>query len=135
MSLQSLIDDSGQFATVSIESPDGQTVPQDALGGADRSGQWATIASHVPCLLNNRSSPLMAWPGRNDARAQIQTTRIYFYEDPTPAGFTTRMRITVSAPGSSGDMTDIGVYQVIGTANPNSMNRLYEVDVERVRTP
>jgi hypothetical protein len=135
MSLESLIDDSGQFATISIESPNGQSVSQDALGGADRSGQWPVIAVHIPCLLNNKSSPLMGWPGRNDARAQVQSTRIYFYFDPTPSGFTTRMRITVSAPGSSGDMTDIGTYQVIGTGNPNSMNRIYQIDVERVRTP
>lgn len=138
MSLESLIEDSGQLATITVEALDGSVPPQSAMGGVDRSGTWQQIATGVPCLLNNKNSQLMAWPGRNDARAQVFDTRIYFYLDPTPSGFTTRMRITVSEPGGGSgddptDTTDLGVYQVVSVNNPNSMDRIWQIDCEKVR--
>lgn len=133
MSLESLIEDSGQLATITVESLTG-TPPRTAMGGVDRTGTWPQIATGVPCLLNNKNSQLMAWPGRNDARAQVFDTRIYFYYDPTPAGFTTRMRISVTQTNGDTDVTDLGVYQIVAVQNPNSMGRIYEVDCEKVRT-
>lgn len=135
MSLESMIDDSGQLATITVEAPTGQFPPQTALGGVDRTQAWTVLASGVPCLMNNRSSPLMSYPGRNDARAQVYDTRIYFYADPTPSGFTTRMRITVTKAGAGGNATDLGVYSVKSTSNPNTMGVIFQIDCEKVRTP
>ena len=133
MSLESLIEDSNQFASITMEAPAGQIPPLTPMGGVDRTGTWTPIVDSVPCLLNNKSSQLMAYPGRNDARAQVFDTRIYFYYDPTPTGITTRMRITVSQTIGT-DTTDLGIYQVVSVQNPNSMGRILEVDCEKVRT-
>jgi hypothetical protein len=135
MSLESLIDDSGQFATITVEAASGSFPPQTSLGGVDRSQAWPIVAANVPCLLSNRSSPLMSFPGRNDARAQVYDTRVYFYFDPTPSGFTTRMRINVTKAGPGGDAIDLGTYSVKGTNNPNTMGVIFQVDCEKVRTP
>jgi hypothetical protein len=135
MSLEDLIDGSNQLATISIEAPAGQFPPQTGMGGTDRTGFWTVLASNVPCLLNNKQSILSPWKtGRNDERQQIFSTRVYFYVDPTPAGFTTRMRITVTQSTLASDNTDLGTYQVLNVSNPNSMNRIWEIDVEKVLT-
>jgi len=135
MSIESQVRRSGQFCDITVEAQPGQQPPQTAMGGTDRSGGWLPVATGVPCLVNTKASPLMAYPGRNDARAQVQTNRIYFYYDPTPAGFTTRMRISVYKPGSDGDQTNLGTYRPVETFNPNSMDRIFQIDCEKVRTP
>lgn len=135
MSLQSLIDNANQLAEITVEAPDGQVPSQSPMGGADRSQPWPILASGVPCLVNTRSASLSAFGGaREDARASIFDTRIYFYSDPTPSGFTTRMRITVTQAGN-GELVTLGVYAVKSPTNPNSMARIFQVDCERVRTP
>ena len=135
MSLESLIDDSGQFATITAEAPDGQVPTQDPTGAADRSdGKWVTVAAGVPCLVNEKSSALMAFSGRNDARMGIVNARIYFYVDPVPAGISSRNRITVTTAGTGAPQV-LGTYAVQGRVNPNTMDRIFEVDCEKVRTP
>jgi hypothetical protein len=135
VSLESLIEDSGQLATITQESPDGQVVGQDPTGAADRSDpNWITVASAIPCLVNEKSSSLQAFSGRNDARMGIVNARIYFFRDPVPAGLSSRNRITVTT-ASSGSTQVIGIYAVQGRINPNTMNRIFEVDCEKVRTP
>lgn len=135
MSLESLIDDSGQLATITQEAPDGSVPGQDPTGAADRSdGNWVTIATGIPCLVNEKSSALQAFPGRNDARVGIVNARIYFYYDPTPKGLSSRNRITVFV-AVKGIPQVLGVYAVQGRVNPNTMDRLFEVDCEKLRTP
>ena len=133
MSLESLIEDSGQQADIAVESPDYTIPPRSQMGGTDRSAPWGNIATGVPCLVRTQSSSLSAWPGRNDARANINTTRIYFYSDPVPTGISTRHRITVTTQGTGGHRV-LGVYAVQGVVDPNSMGRLFEVDCERIRS-
>lgn len=133
MSLESLIENSGQQATITAEAPDGQVPGQTAMGGADRSdGNWVPIAGPVPCLVRTRGSALNY--NRNDERAAVIDARIYFAADPVPSGISSRHRITVTAAGTGGPRV-IGVYAVMGTIDPNSMGRLFEVDCERIRTP
>ena len=135
MSLESLIDDSGQLATITAEAADGQVPGQDPTGAADRSdGNWPTIATGVPCLVDEKSSALMAFPGRNDARMAVVNARIYFYADPVPGGISSRNRITVFV-AVKGIPQVLGVYAVQGRINPNTMDRIFEVDCEKLRTP
>lgn len=135
MSLESLIEDSGQLATITAESPDGTVPGQDPTGAADRSdGKWVPIATGVPCLVNEKSSSIQAYPGRNDARMAVVNTRIYFYCDPVPKGISSRNRITVYV-AVKGVPQVLGVYAVQGRINPNTMDRLFEVDCEKLRTP
>lgn len=135
MSLESLIEDANQFADITIEAPIGQAPQQTSIGGADRSQPWGAVASGVPCLINTRSAALSAFSGaREDARASVFDTRIYFSSDPTPSGFTTKHRITVTQAGN-GEAVTLGVYAVKNPTNPNSMGRIFQVDCERVRTP
>lgn len=137
MSISSLISRSGMQATITAEAPDGQVPAQDALGGADRSdGNWVTVVSGVPCLLNTSSSSLAAFfgSGRNDARANVIDARIYFLSDPVPSGISTRNRVTVTQQGTGGIRT-LGVWSVQGVVDPNSMGRIFQVDCERIRTP
>ncbi len=132
MSLESLITDSGQLATITRECPDGQFPRQDATGAADRSdANWVTVASGVPCLVSPKSSAVMAYPGRNDARAQVLDARIYFLEDPSSEGIDSTHRITITAQGTGGRKA-LGVYAVLGSTDPNMMGRLFQVDCERV---
>jgi hypothetical protein len=133
MSLEDLISASNQLATITQEAADGKQPPQTTMGGTDRTGTWMQLASNVPCLLNNKSSQLTPYTqGRNNERQQVFTTRIYFYSDPTPAGFTTRQRITVTQSHLGTDDTDLGIYQIMNVSNPNSMNRIWEIDVEKI---
>jgi hypothetical protein len=134
MSLESLIQDSGQLASILVEAASGQQPPQTGMGGTDRTQPWITLASGIPCLLNNKTSLLSPYKqGRNDERQQVYTTRVYFYYDPTPSGFTTRMRISITdADPSDTDVTDLGTYQVENVSNPNSMNRIWQIDVEKI---
>lgn len=136
MSLQSLIAASGLQATITAEAPDGQVVGQDATGAADRSdGNWVAVASGVACLLNTTSSSLQAFGSkRNDSRTAVIDARIYFACDPVPTGISSRHRITIVKAGTGGPRV-VGVYAVQGVTDPNSMGRLFEVDVERIRTP
>lgn len=137
MSLESLIASSGQQATITAEAVDGQVPAQDTLGGADRSDcNWVTVAAGVPCLVSTKSSTLSAFSSnRDDARRNVVTSRIYFLSDPAPGvGLSSRHRITVTAAGPGGPRS-LGVYAVQGSVDPNSLGRLIQVDVERVRTP
>lgn len=137
MSLESLIDDSGQQATITAEAPGGRVPGQTALGGADRSdANWLTVADGLPCLVRERSVAVDY--GRNDARASVVTARIYFVPDDVaavlPSGLSSRHRITVTVGGEGGPITT-GVYAVKGAVDPNSMGRVLQVDCERIRTP
>jgi len=115
---------------ITAEAPAGQPVPQDGLGGADRGGDWLTVADGVPCLVRPMDSALMAFGGaRDDARRNVITARIYFGADPVPEGISTRHRITIT----SGTVSTQGVYAVQGTINPNSMDLIFQVDCERIR--
>jgi hypothetical protein len=137
MSIETLIQRSGQQATITAEAPTGQVPPQDAAGGANRSdANWVAVASGVPCLLNIASSALKSFgSARSDARANVIDVRIYFYSDPVePGGISTRHRVTVTAPGHGGQRV-IGIYAVQGVTDPNSLGRIIQVDCERIRTP
>ena len=136
MSLESLIEDANQFATITAEAPDGSVPSQDPTGAADRSdGNWETIKSGVPCLVNPKNSAVQGFPGRNDARMAIIDARIYFETDPLPPfGLSSRNRITVYST-SSVQSSIIGIFAVQGVINPNSLGRICEVDCERIRTP
>ena len=135
MSVDSLIEDSGQQALITCEAPDGQVPPQDALGGADRSdANWVTVASGVPCLVCPKSARVNAFPGRNDARVNLIDTIVYFSVDPVPSGISSRHRITVTVQGTGGPKV-LGVYAVQGSVDPNSMGVVFEVGCERIKTP
>lgn len=130
MSIESLIENSGQFADITIEADSGFAPPQTSMGGVDRSAPWPEVVSGVPCLVRDQSSTLNY--SRNDGRVNVKNTRIYFSKDPTPTGLTTKHRITVSG---GHDQVAVGVYAVQGVIDPNSMAELFQVDCERVRTP
>jgi hypothetical protein len=136
MSLESLIEDSGQLATITAEAPDGAIPAQDPTAAADRSdGNWLPVVTGVPCLVSPKSSSLQAFPGRNDARQAIVNARIYFTCDPVPTiGLSSRNRITVTTEAHGGPQV-LGIYAVQGVINPNTMDRIFEADCERLRTP
>ena len=135
MSLESLIENSGQYANITVEFPPNTVPTQDAMGGVDRTGNWPLVASRVPCLVNTRNETLMAFQSaRNNARSAVFDARIYFYYDPVPTGITTKHRITVT-DASRGEPVEVGVYAVKNVNNANSMGRLFAVDTERLRTP
>jgi hypothetical protein len=129
LSLESLIEDSGQQADITAESNPGVTPPLTTMGGVNRS-TWLEVVTGVPCLVDPKGGTLNL--ARNDARANVKTPRIYFTQDPVPLGLNTKHRITVS--GGS-DPTARGVYAVQDVANPNSMGRIFQVDCERIRVP
>lgn len=135
MSLESLIEDSGQLASILAEAADGQVPPQTAMGGADRSdGNWLTVADGVPVLVRTRSSALNR--DYDDERAQVIDATLYFAADPVPSGsgLSSRHRIVV-ADGGTGGGRAAGVYAVLGVIDPNSMGRILQVDCERIRVP
>ena len=135
MSVEALIEDSGQQALITCEAPDGQVPPQDALGGADRSdANWVTVASGVPCLVCPKTARVNAFPGRNDARANLIDAVIYFSVDPVPSGISSRHRITVIIPGTGGSKV-LGVYAVQGSVDPNTMGHIFQVGCEKIKTP
>jgi len=112
-----------QSADVTAEAPTGVSVGQDSLGGADRSGQWLTVASGISCLVRPMGTSLMAFgSARDDARRGVNTTRIYFAADPAPTGIGSRNRIVVEGQ----------TYAVQGSTNPNTMDRIFQVDCERI---
>lgn len=131
MSLDSLIYDSGMEVTITAEAPDGQVPGQTAIGGADRSdANWVDVADGFPCLLRMQGSQIDY--DRNDARAMVEQGRIYMIYDPVPAAISSRNRIKVTIPGEGGRRV-LGVFAVTGVTDPNSMGRLLQVDVERIR--
>jgi hypothetical protein len=132
MSIEGLIEDNGEYATITVEAPDGVSVAQDAMGGADRSDPWIQVAAMIPCLVRPLSSALFGYPPRNDARANMIDATIYFKDDPVPSGISTRHRITVTVPGT-GENRVLGVYAVQGVIDPNTMGELYQVAVQRLR--
>lgn len=134
MSIESLIDDSGQLATITVEAPDGQTPGQTLLGGADRTdGQRLPVAADVPCLVNTLASDLDR--SRNDGRADVIRARIYFAGDPTDSRLTTRHRIAVAVPGDPYSQV-AGIYAVTGVVAPTrGADRLVWAECERVRDP
>jgi hypothetical protein len=136
MSIESLIEDSGQFATITAEAPDNEVPGIDPTGATDRSdANWVTVAIDVPCLVSPKSSAVRAYPGQNDARQAVVDARIYFLSDPVPTiGLSSRDRVTVSMATYGGPQV-LGVYAVLGVINPNTMDRIFEVDCERLRTP
>lgn len=114
-----------QSADIEVEASTGKQPPQDALGGAVRTN-WLPVASGVPCLVRPMGSSLSAFKApRNDARANVNLTRIYFEGDPVAGGLSTRHRIRVEG----------AVYKVQGAIDPNSLGELLQVDCERIRTP
>lgn len=130
MSLESLIDASGQFAEITAEANPGSRPPLTTMGGVDRSdGNWLEVVSGVPCLVRPQGGSLNL--NRNDARANVKTPKIYFLCDPVPTGLTTKHRIKVT---QGSDKTLVGVYAVQDVTDPNSMGRIFQVDCERVRT-
>ena len=130
MSLESLIEDSGQQAEIMAEANPGSRPTLTTMGGVDRSDpNWLEVVSGVSCLVRPQGGSLNL--NRNDARANVKTPRIYFLCDPVPCGLTTKHRIKVSL-GS--DPTARGVYAVQDVTNPNSMGRIFQVDCERIRT-
>lgn len=112
-----------QSAAIEVESSAPGGLGQDALGGADRTG-WQPVVSDVPCLVRRLSASQQV---RDDARAQICDTRIYFADDPVLdfGGLSTRHRITV----------DGSIYRVTGPVDPNSLGRILQVDCELLRYP
>lgn len=115
-----------QSATITAEAAVGSTPPLTALGGVNRSGAWAVVADGVPCLVRPRSSYLAAHgSARDDARRNVEAVTIYFAADPLAesGGLNTRCRITV----------DGVVHAVQGVINVNSLDRLFQVDCERIR--
>lgn len=130
MSLESLISDSGQQAEILAEANPGSRPKQSTMGGADRSdANWLEVVSGVSCLVRPQGGTLNL--NRNDARANVKTPKIYFLEDPVPTGLTTKHRIKVTL-GLDGTL--VGVYAVQDVTNPNSMDRIFQVECERIRT-
>ena len=136
MSIESLIDDAGQFATITAEAPDDQVPGQDPTGAADRSdANWVTVATGVPCLVRPRSSAVRSYPGQNDARTALVDATIYLLADPVPSiGLSSRNRLEVTT-ALYGAPQVLGVYAVLGVINPNTMDHHLQVDCERIRTP
>lgn len=135
MSIEALIDDSGQQATITAEAPDRQLPGQTAAGGADRSdGNWLTVADGVPCLVWTEGVELDY--DRNDQRAAVVEARIYFYCDPVPPpGLTSRNRITVTQQAPDGTRRLVGVYAVTGSREPaRGSQRLVIADCQRIRS-
>ena len=133
MSIESLIEDSGQQATITSEATRGQVPGQTAMGGADRSNaNWATVADGVPCLVNPKGSSLDR--NRNDARANVINAEVFFLADPVPGGMSSRHRITVTLTDRP-DPVVLGVYAVTGVVDPNYLGRIFVADCERIRTP
>lgn len=113
-----------QTATITAEAPSGSVPPQTVLGGANRSGPWTVVADGAACLVRPRSSYLAAYgSSRDNARRNVEAVTIYFAVDPVPGGINTRHRITV----------DGAVHAVQGVINVNSLDRLFQVDCERIR--
>lgn len=135
MSIESIIENAGQAATITAEAPYGAAVGQTAMGGADRSDDvWLTVADGVPCLVDPGHSAIDRQ--RNDAREDVISATIYFRADPVPGGLSTRHRITVTATRSPNpDPVVLGVYAVTGAIDPNYLGRLFVVACERVRIP
>jgi hypothetical protein len=132
MPLEDFLD---QLADIKEEAADGDVPAQDALGAADRSdANWVTVATDVPCMVRTVTARLDAFPGRNDARAEIVNARIYFYTDPIPRGIGTRNRVIVE---------DI-VYAVQGIGargaakriapSPTAEGHLFAIDCEVIKT-
>ncbi len=82
------------------------------------------MASAVPCLVRPRSGGLSSHiSARDAARRNISPARIYFSEDPVPGpGIGTRNRILVNG----------NIYAVQDVTNPNSLDRIIEVDCEAI---
>ena len=110
-----------QTAMIEVEATLPATPGQDMLGGADRTN-WQQVADGIPCLVRRLSASQQI---RIEARGEICDTRIYFGNDPTIEGMSTRHRITV----------DGSIYHVKGSVDPNSMGRLLQVDCELLRFP
>lgn len=130
MSLESLIENSGQSASILAEAADGQVPAQTAMGGADRSdANWLTVADGVPVLVRTRSSAVNR--DYDDERAGVIDATLYFAADPVPSGsgLSSRHRIVVTGGRAA------GTYAVLGAIDPNSMGRILQVDCERIRTP
>lgn len=88
----------------------------DALGGVVRT-PYAVVASDVPCLVRPQVNSL-AGEGQGRAGSE-QTLRIYFATDPQ---VTSASRIDV----------DGVYYRPIGSQDPNSLGRIFQVDCEQV---
>jgi hypothetical protein len=133
VSIESLIDDAGQFASITAEAPDGQPPEATAMGGADRSDpNWLTVADGVPCLVWHRDVAIDY--ERNDARASVVTARIYFAADTVPP-LTSRHRITVTQAADDGPRV-LGVYAVKGSREPSRGSQsMLIVEAERIRVP
>jgi hypothetical protein len=132
MPLEDFLD---QLADIYEEAEDGSVPPQDALGAADRSdANWPLVATDVPCMVRVVTARLDAFPGRNDARAEIVNARVYFFKDPIEGGIGTRNRIIVE---------DV-VYAVQGIGargaakriapSPTAEGHLFEIDCEVIKT-
>jgi hypothetical protein len=134
MSIETLIEGSGQLATITAEAPRGQGTSRTSMGGADRSdANWLTVADGVPCLVAPEGAALDR--DRNDARQDRVTATVYFARDPAPEGLSTRHRIAVTSVRPGRDPVVVGVYAVTGVVDRLYLGRLFEASAERVRTP
>jgi hypothetical protein len=132
VSIESIIERSGQLATITAEAPRGLATGRTAMGGADRSdANWLTVADGVPCLVSPSGSSLDR--SRNDAREDVIEATLYFARDPAPGGLDTRHRATVTGTRTGGDPVVIGVYAVTGVVDPNYLGRLFVASCERIR--
>lgn len=112
-----------QRAKITTEAPEGVSVPQDALGGADRSQEWIVVANDVPCLVRPLAKSVFKEASGDDRRGSVINARIYFARDPIQSGLSARHRIVV----------DDDTYAVQGTGvDPNSMGRIFQVSGERI---
>jgi hypothetical protein len=134
VSIEGIIEQSGQLATVTAEAPRGVAAARTAMGGADRSdAAWLTVADGVPCLVSPSGSSLDR--RRNDAREDAIEAEIYFARDPAPGGLNTRHRVSVTGTRTGGDPVALGVYVVTGVVDPNYLGRLFVARAERIRVP
>ena len=115
-----------QLATITREAPEGESVDQDDLGGADRTGEWLVEAEDVPCLVRPLASSEVSHTSLANANWNVVRVVIYFASDPleSAGGLTTQHRITV------GDQ----IYAVLGVIDPNSMGRIIQANCEGITT-
>ena len=98
----------------------GTSAATSAVVAPPRAKALARTAAPVPA-----TARLMAFGGRrDDARRNVVTARIYFADDPAPEGLSSRHRIVV----------ENATYAVMGVINPNTMDRLFQVDTEMIRS-
>lgn len=128
MSIESLIERSGQECSILATTAAG-SARQTATGGVDRTAAgWSSVADGVPCLVRPTGSSLNLG---NDTMSNQEYLKVYLAGDPVPGGISVRHRLAVTRAGD-GSPNAIGTYNVISVVDANGRGRLIEVGCERL---